>query len=47
MDQEEEPYPIELTTEKDSGWAYLRDQILQNLNWKEYQQKWKQALEEK
>ena len=47
MDQEEEPYPIELTSGKDSGWDFLHDQILQNLNWKEYQQEWKQSLEGK
>jgi hypothetical protein len=28
MPQNDEPYPLELTTEKDPSWEYLRDEIL-------------------
>ena len=28
MPQRDEPYPLELATEEDPGWQYLREQIL-------------------
>jgi hypothetical protein len=36
MPQEEEPYPIELTTESDPSWSYLRDEILKRVPWREH-----------
>jgi hypothetical protein len=32
MPQEVEPYPIELTTEEDPSWSYLRDRILSQID---------------
>jgi hypothetical protein len=34
MPQETEPYPLELTTEDDPEWRYLRDEILKQVPWK-------------
>ena len=34
MPQEAEPYPLELTTEEDPEWSYLRDRILKGVPWK-------------
>jgi len=45
MPQEAEPYPIELTTEPDPKWSYLREQILQTVDWREHQKEWKHELE--
>jgi hypothetical protein len=45
MPQEVDAYPIELTTEEDPDWNYLRDQILMQVNWKDGQQDWHLALE--
>jgi len=37
MPQEPDPYPIELTTEDDPDWAYLRKKILRSVNWQSSQ----------
>ncbi len=47
MPQEKERYPIELTTERDPDWAWLRDELLAMVRWKELQSNWRQALNEK
>jgi hypothetical protein len=47
MPQETEPYPIELTTAKDSDWQYLREQILGCVNWEPHQAEWERALNAK
>jgi hypothetical protein len=44
MPHEAEPYPIELTTEPDPTWSYLRDQILQTVDWRKHQEEWKSEL---
>jgi hypothetical protein len=46
MPQEAEAYPIELTTEHDPDWNYLRNQILLQVNWQEGQAEWQTALAE-
>jgi hypothetical protein len=47
MPQETDPYPIELTTEEDPDWLYLREQILGSVNWEPKQAQWEQALKSK
>ncbi len=44
MPQETEPYPIELTTEPDPGWDYLRKQILALAGWQENQAEWRREF---
>lgn len=44
MPQEEEPYPIELTTRDDPDGSYLRDEILKTVDWQQHQSAWEQAL---
>ncbi len=44
MPLESDPYPVELTTEEDLDWAYLRDQILSSVDWEEHQPQWEEAL---
>lgn len=44
MPQESEPYPIELTTEKDADWSYLREDILGGLDLGEHEAGWEEAL---
>lgn len=38
------PYPIELTTEEDPAWEYLRDVILGSVDWQHHQAAWEDAL---
>jgi hypothetical protein len=47
MPQERDPYPIELTTEEDPDWAYLREQILGPVDWEPQQPEWQQSLNSK
>jgi hypothetical protein len=47
MPQEAEPYPIELTTEEDPDWVYLREQILGPVNWQANQAQWEETLRSK
>jgi hypothetical protein len=44
MPQEEDPYPIELTTEADPQWQYLHERILGSIDWREHQDAWESAL---
>ena len=44
MPQEQDPYPIELTTEPDPRWEYLHEQILRTVSWREHQETWEKAL---
>jgi hypothetical protein len=44
MPQEEEPYPIELTTRDDPDGSYLHDEILKTVDWQQHQCAWEQAL---
>lgn len=44
MPQESEPYPIELTTEEDPDWSYLREQILGSVSWESHQAQWEREL---
>lgn len=44
MAQGDEPYPIELTTEPDPDWSYLRDDILGSTDYAEYQDAWEEEL---
>ena len=45
MPQEAEAYPVELTTQEDPDWNYLRAQILRQVNWQDGQREWHLALE--
>lgn len=40
MPQEEEPYPIELETEEDPEWEYLRNELMLNVSYCQYQKEW-------
>lgn len=42
--QEADPYPIELATEEDPAWAYLRE-ILGPVDWEEHQAEWEAAFQ--
>jgi hypothetical protein len=44
MPQEQDPYPIELTTESDPGWSYLHEQILRSVSWRDHQEVWESAV---
>ncbi len=46
MPKETEPYPIELTTEHDPGWDYLREKILSLAGWQEHQAEWRREFNE-
>ena len=44
MPQNEEPYPIEMETEDDPEWEYLREDILGRISWEEHQDEWDKSL---
>lgn len=44
MPQEEEAYPIEINTEEDPGWTYLREQMLASVDWEQHQSEWEDEL---
>jgi hypothetical protein len=44
MPQESDPYPIELTTESDPDWSYLRDRVLARIDWQKHQAEWLRAV---
>ena len=44
MPQNEEPYPIELTTDDDPELNFLREDILGIISWREHQEDWEKSL---
>jgi hypothetical protein len=44
MPQNEDPYPIELTTEEDPQLNFLKDQILGRVSYREHQAQWKREF---
>ncbi len=47
MPQEAEPYPIELSTEYDPDWNFLREEVLANVDWEAQQAEWKAAFDQR
>jgi hypothetical protein len=45
MPNEQDPYPIELTTREDAAWTFLHDELLAQVDWQQDQRAWEAELE--
>ena len=43
--QEQESVPVQLTTNSDPEWSYLRDSVLQQVHWQVHQAEWQERLD--